>query len=68
MDAADEGAQRAEFFLGLDLARHRQAPKPLPTGACMNCGSPVPHPMLFCDVDCEIDYDKRVSIYRKTHA
>jgi len=56
----DQAALVAGLFLAAALAA---VPKPQPkrvyTGRCANCDAAVDDPALWCDVDCQADFDRR---------
>lgn len=59
MDDADRAQQFQEDLAADALARHR-ASMLSPIGKCHNCNEKLDFPFLFCDADCQTDYEKRM--------
>ncbi len=57
MDEADIAAEHQEREMALMLKR-RAATGPEPTGLCLWCDAPLPHPLRWCDVDCRDDWER----------
>ena len=58
-DIADQAEDRYENWLEGNIQKVRERPSLKPCGHCYNCNEPVSGQMIFCDVDCRDDYDKR---------
>lgn len=62
-DESDLATEREEIARNAALyaVRERAASKPalIHIGACHNCDAVVDEPLLFCDVDCRDDWQKR---------
>jgi len=59
-DDADRADLEIEAYLTNARLAGNAAPKLQPTGRCYNCDEALEHrDQLFCDVDCEKDYEKR---------
>lgn len=63
MDEADITALRLEREMAHLLAL-RRACGPAPTGECLWCGAPLPHPLRWCDVACRDDWEKHHAMDR----
>lgn len=59
-DFADEAQAYTERHLEAALHNAKvENPTLRPRGACYNCDEKLPGKLLFCDVDCRDDYEKR---------
>tara|TARA_B100000508_G_scaffold140322_1_gene140977 strand:- start:2038 stop:2223 length:186 start_codon:yes stop_codon:yes gene_type:complete len=55
-DDIDRAAAITDLFLAKAL-QHRE-PTKRAKGSCYNCGDPLPQDKIYCDRDCEMDYEK----------
>ena len=63
-DIADDGADRAEFFLKLAKEKQEAEAKRLvlpAIGRCYNCDEPLHGDSRWCDTDCKADWEYRES-------
>jgi hypothetical protein len=54
-DIIDDGNETAELLLRAALAKKHKA-GPEATGCCLNCETPLPRGLRWCDRDCRDDY------------
>ena len=60
-DHADNADSRIYRTIAASLAAARRAPVLQPDYRCHFCDEPLAVELLFCDVECRDDYDRRLS-------
>lgn len=59
MDEFDKAQEISDFFLKLDLERHRSHQEiPEGIGVCLNCGEAVEGVARWCDSFCREDWER----------